>query len=38
MKRPSPLPPDLMTPAERRTELCGLLVLGLVRLRMRESG
>jgi len=38
MKRPNPLPPDLMTPAERRAELCGLLALGLVRLRMRESG
>ena len=38
MKRPNPLPPDQMTPAERRTELCGLLALGLVRLRMRETG
>ncbi|AWX92299.1 hypothetical protein DPM13_00630 [Paracoccus mutanolyticus] len=27
-----------VTPAERRTELCGLLALGLVRLRMREAG
>ena len=36
MKRPNPLPPDQMTPAERRAELCGLLALGLVRLRMRE--
>ena len=36
MKRPNPLPPDLMTPAERRTELCGLLALGLVRLMQRE--
>ena len=26
-----------MTPAERRAELCGLLALGLVRLRMRGS-
>lgn len=32
MKRPNPLPVDQMTPAERRTELCGLLALGLVRL------
>ncbi|SIO35558.1 hypothetical protein SAMN05444722_1631 [Rhodovulum sp. ES.010] len=32
----NPLPPDQMTPAERRTELCGLLALGLVRLRLRE--
>lgn len=38
MKRPNPLPPYLMTPGERRTELCGLLALGLVRLRMREDG
>lgn len=37
MKRPNPLPPDLMTPAERRSELCGLLALGLVRLRMRDA-
>ncbi|QRF66002.1 hypothetical protein GQA70_06550 [Ponticoccus alexandrii] len=38
MKRPNPLAPSAMTPAERRTELCGLLALGLVRLRMRETG
>ncbi|NAZ38275.1 hypothetical protein GT358_15720 [Rubellimicrobium sp. CFH 75288] len=38
MKRPNPLPPDRMTPAERRAELCGLLSLGLVRLRMRGGG
>lgn len=38
MKRPNPLPPDLMTPAERRTELCGLLALGLIRSRMRADG
>ena len=38
MKRPNPLPPDQMTPAERRTDLCGLLALGLVRLRLRERG
>ncbi len=36
MKRPNPLPPGQMTPAERRAELCGLLALGLVRLRLRE--
>ena len=29
---PNPLPPDRLTPAERRAELCGLLALGLVRL------
>jgi hypothetical protein len=38
MKRPNPLPPAQMTPAERRTDLCGLLALGLVRLRLRERG
>ena len=40
MKRPNPLPPDLISATERRTELCGLLALGLVRLRvrMREDG
>jgi len=38
MKRPNPLPPDQMTPAERRAELCGLLALGLVRLKLREQG
>ncbi|TBN43620.1 hypothetical protein EYE42_00280 [Paracoccus subflavus] len=38
MKRPNPLPPDKMTPAERRAELCGLLASGLVRLRMRDGG
>ena len=36
MKRPNPLPPDQMTPAERRAELCGLLALGLVRLMQRD--
>lgn len=36
MKRPNPLPPDHMSPAERRAELCGLLALGLVRLQMRD--
>jgi hypothetical protein len=38
MKRPNPLPPAQMTPAERRAELCGLLALGLVRLPLRERG
>jgi hypothetical protein len=38
IRRPNPLPPDQMTPAERRTELCGLLALGLVRLKLRERG
>ena len=36
MKRPNPLPPVQMTAAERRAELCGLLALGLVRLRLRN--
>lgn len=36
MKRPNPLSPDKLTPAERRAELCGLLALGLVRLRMQK--
>ena len=35
MKRPNPLPPDQMTAADRRAELCGLLALGLVRLQQR---
>ena len=38
MKRPNPLPPDHMTATERRAELCGLLALGLVRLRQRDRG
>lgn len=38
MKRPNPLSPDQMTPAERRAELCGLLALGVVRLMQRERG
>lgn len=38
MKRPNGLHPDHMTPAERRNELCSLLALGLVRLRLRERG
>ena len=37
MKRPNPLPPDYMTPAERRAELCRILALGLIRLRARQS-
>ncbi|GHC67327.1 hypothetical protein GCM10007315_35450 [Gemmobacter tilapiae] len=38
MKRPNPLHPELMSPAERRAELCRLLALGLVRLQMRDGG
>lgn len=37
MKRPNPLHPDLMSPAERRAELASLLALGLVRLCMQQS-
>ena len=37
MKRPNPLSPFLMSPVERRAELCGLLALGLVRLKLRRS-
>ena len=36
MKRPNPLHPDRMTAHERRAELCGVLALGLVRLKQRE--
>lgn len=38
MKLPNPIHPAHLTPAERRTELCRLLALGIVRLRMRENG
>ncbi|RLP22757.1 hypothetical protein D8676_22765 [Mesorhizobium sp. YM1C-6-2] len=34
---PNALRPALMSPAERRAELCALLALGLVRLRARQS-
>lgn len=34
---PNPINPDRMTVEERRTELCSLLALGLVRLHQRES-
>jgi len=34
---PNPLNPIHMKPLERRAELCGLLALGLVRLRMRDK-
>jgi hypothetical protein len=37
MKRPNPLPPDLMSPVERRAEICAILALGLIRLRARQS-
>ncbi|MCB1329219.1 MAG: hypothetical protein KDK28_07145 [Maritimibacter sp.] len=31
------LSPDLMTAAERRAELCRILALGVIRLRMRDD-
>ncbi len=34
---PNPLSSNLMTPTERRTELCGLLAFGLVRLHMQDK-
>lgn len=34
---PNPRPADRLTAAERRTELCTLLALGLLRLRTRQS-
>jgi hypothetical protein len=32
----NPLSPSLMTPAERRREICAILARGVLRLRMRE--
>ncbi len=37
MKRPNPLNPVHMRPLERRAELCGLLALGLIRLRIGDT-
>lgn len=37
MKRPNALHPDKMTPTERRAELCGLLALALVRLKLKNE-
>lgn len=34
---PNPLNPNLMTPAERRTDLCRILALGLFRLRVGDA-
>lgn len=34
---PNPLAPALMTPTERRAELCHILALGLVRFLQRQS-
>lgn len=33
----NPLPPGRMTATERRQELCALLALGVIRVRMRSS-
>ena len=38
MNRSNALPPDRLSAAERRAELCRLLALGLVRLKARERG
>lgn len=38
MKRPNALHPSLMTLDERRTELCAILGLGIVRLHLRNEG
>lgn len=35
--KPNPLAPGRISPTERRAELCGLLALGLVRLRLQQS-
>ncbi|MGS4919632.1 MULTISPECIES: hypothetical protein [Mameliella] len=37
MVGPNPINPNHLSPRERRTELCRILALGLVRLRMREN-
>jgi hypothetical protein len=33
----NPLSPGLMSPEERRAEVCAILARGLVRLRMRQA-
>jgi hypothetical protein len=38
MNRPNALSPFLMTPAERRAELCRILGFGLIRLLQRHHG
>ena len=37
MKRPNPLHPEEMTPAERLAEIADILAAGLMRLRARQS-
>lgn len=36
-RAPNPLPPDRMTAAERRREVCAILARGVVRLRQRDA-
>jgi len=36
MKRPNPLSPNQMTPADRRAELSALLARGVIRLQERD--
>ena len=38
MQIPNPIHPDHLSPKERLAEVCRLLALGLVRLRLRNSG
>ncbi|PWG15751.1 hypothetical protein DFK10_15120 [Salibaculum griseiflavum] len=38
MKSPNPVSPDLMTPRERRAEICQILALGFVRMNSRRRG
>ena len=38
MKRPNPIHPDHLSPKERLAEVCRLLGLGVLRLRLRNSG
>ncbi len=38
MQIPNPIHPDHLTPKERLAEVCRLLALGVVRLRLRNSG
>jgi hypothetical protein len=38
MQIPNPIHPDHLTPKERLAEVCRLLALGVIRLRLRNSG
>ena len=35
--RPNTLPPDQMSPSERRRDLCALLARGLIRMKLRDQ-